>query len=71
MKISELIQDFVIQTSNEENKVLDKLKEVKRLETFNERDQEVIRNLINKSLVRRIDKQGKTLVVANGSNKTI
>lgn len=71
MKISELIQDFVIQTSNEEQSVLEKLKTTKRLDSFLERDQEVIRNLIHKSLVRRIEKDGTTLVVANGSNKTI
>lgn len=71
MKISELIQDFVIQTSNEEQSVLEKLKSTKRLDSFLERDQEVIRNLIHKSLVRRIEKDGTTLVVANGSNKTI
>jgi hypothetical protein len=71
MKINELIQDFVIQTSNEEQSVLDKLGSVKRLDSFLERDQEVIRNLIHKSLVKRIDRQGETLVVANGSAKTI
>lgn len=71
MKISELIQDFVIQTSNEEQSVLEKLKTTKRLDSFLERDQEVIRNLIHKSLVRRIEKDGTTLVVANGSHKTI
>jgi hypothetical protein len=71
MKINELIQDFVIQTSNEEQSVLDKLGSVKRLDSFLERDQEVIRNLIHKSLVKKIDRQGETLVVANGSAKTI
>ena len=71
MKINELIQDFVIQTSNEEQSVLDKLGSVKRLDSFLERDQEVIRNLIHKSLVKRIDRQGETLVVANGCAKTI
>ena len=50
---------------------LDKLGSVKRLDSFLERDQEVIRNLIHKSLVKRIDRQGETLVVANGSAKTI
>lgn len=71
MKINELVQDFVIQTSNEEQEVLNKLKQITRLDKFLERDQEVIRNLINKSLVKRIDQNGKTMVVANGSAKTI
>lgn len=71
MKINELVQDFVIQTSNEEQEVLNKLKQITRLDKFLERDQEVIRNLINKSLVKRIDQNGKIMVVANGSAKTI
>tara|TARA_B100001996_G_C18625701_1_gene579663 strand:+ start:664 stop:879 length:216 start_codon:yes stop_codon:yes gene_type:complete len=71
MKINELIQDFVIQTSNEEKTMLNKLKEIKDIENFMEREQEVIRNLINKSLVRRIERDDKTMVVANGSTKTI
>lgn len=71
MKINELIQDFVIQTSNEEKTMLNKLKEIKDIENFMEREQEVIRNLINKSLVRRIERDDKTMVVANGSIKTI
>ena len=71
MKINELVQDFVIQTSNEEQEVLNKLKQITRLDKFLERDQEVIRNLINKSLVKRIDQNGKIMVMANGSAKTI
>ena len=71
MKINELVQDFVIQTSNEEKALLGKLKEIKRLDSFLEREQEVIRNLVHKSLVRRIDQDGKTLVVLNGSAKII
>lgn len=71
MKINELIQDFLIQTSNEEKTMLNKLKEIKDIENFMEREQEVIRNLINKSLVRRIERDDKTMVVANGSIKTI
>jgi|TARA_S200002703_G_scaffold67154_1_gene58330 hypothetical protein len=71
MKINELIQDFVIQTSNEEKAMLNKLKEIKNIENFMEREREVIRNLINKSLVRRIERDNKTMVVANGSTKTI
>jgi len=71
MKINELVQDFVIQTSNEEQHILLKLKEMTNMDNFLEREQEVIRNLINKSLVRRIERGNKTLVVANGSTETI
>ena len=70
MKINELIQDFTIQASNEEKAILSKLQEVKRLDHFVERDQEVIQNLIRKSLVRKIPKEDYTLVVANGHLKT-
>ena len=70
MKINELIQDFPIQASNEEKAILSKLQEVKRLDHFVERDQEVIQNLIRKSLVRKIPKEDYTLVVANGHIKT-
>ncbi len=70
MKINELIQDFTIQASNEEKAILSKLQEVKRLDHFVERDQEVIQNLIRKSLVRKIPKEDYTLVVANGHIKT-
>jgi hypothetical protein len=68
MKVNELIQNFDIQTSNEEKEILNKLKEVRPLSIFNERDQEVIRNLINKSLVRKIQKETHVMVVANGRN---
>jgi len=71
MKINELVQDFFIQTSNEEQSVLKKLNTVKKLDSFLEREQEVIRNLIHKSLVKRIDQKDQTLVVANGSQKII
>lgn len=71
MKINELVTEFVIQTSNEEQQMLDKLKEITSMDNFLEREQEVIRNLINKSLVRRIEQGDKTLVVANGSKETI
>ena len=37
MKINELIQDFLIQTSNEEKAMLNKLKEMKDIDNFLER----------------------------------
>ena len=47
MRINELIQEFTIQTSNEEKDMLSKLQSVKNLDTFMERDQEVINQLVN------------------------
>ncbi len=70
MRINELIQDFTIQTSNEEKDMLGKLQSIKNLDTFMERDQEVINQLVRKSLVRRIDRDGKTMVVANAGQET-
>ena len=66
MKINELILDsFKIYVSNEEYNVLSKLKEQSRLDLFNEREQQLIRNLINKSVVKKIVKDGQVLVVGN------
>ena len=70
MRINELIQEFTIQTSNEEKDMLSKLQSVKNLDTFMERDQEVINQLVRKSLVRKIDRNGSTRVVANAGQET-
>ena len=48
MRINELIQEFTIQTSNEEKDMLSKLQSIKNLDTFMERDQEVINQLVRK-----------------------
>ena len=66
MKINELILDsFKIYVSIEEYNVLSKLKEQSRLDLFTEREQQLIRNLINKSVVKKIVKDGQVLVVGN------
>jgi hypothetical protein len=66
MKINELILDsFKIYVSNEEYNVLSKLREQSRLDLFTEREQQLIRNLINKSVVKKIIKDGQVLVVGN------
>ena len=70
MRINELVTEFTIQTSNEEKEVLGKLKSAKNLDTFMERDQEVINQLVRKSLVRKIDRNGSTMVVANAGQET-
>ena len=70
MRINELIQEFTIQTSNEEKDMLSKLQSVKNLDTFMERDQEVINQLIRKILVRRMDKEGQTMVFENAGQET-
>ena len=70
MRINELITEFTIQTSNEEKDILGKLKSAKNLDTFMERDQEVINQLIRKSLVRKIEQDNNTMVVANAGQDT-
>ena len=70
MRINELIQEFTIQTSNEEKEVLGKLKSAKNLDTFMERDQEVINQLVRKSLVRKIEQDNSVMVVANAGQET-
>jgi len=72
MKINELILDsFKIYVSNEEYNVLSKLREQSRLDLFTEREQQLIRNLINKSVVKKIIKDGQVLVVGNEYKSSI
>tara|TARA_A100001388_G_scaffold177217_1_gene132585 strand:+ start:30 stop:233 length:204 start_codon:yes stop_codon:yes gene_type:complete len=62
MKINELIQDFHIQRSNEEQEVLDKCKELRSFDSFPERERFILENLIRKALVSKIV-QGRTVMV--------
>tara|TARA_B100000941_G_scaffold287010_1_gene261476 strand:- start:999 stop:1202 length:204 start_codon:yes stop_codon:yes gene_type:complete len=65
MKINELIQDFYIQRSNEEQEVLDKCTELKSFDSFPERERFILENLIRKALVSKV-MQGRTvMVIAN------
>lgn len=65
MKISELINDFSVFMSNEEQEVLSKTKEIRTLESFTQREQFIIENLIKKALVSKIHRNGTILVLAN------
>lgn len=66
MKLNDLISHFEIQTSNEEDALLDKLEDVMIPEQFTEREQTVITNLIRKSLITKIVEDGKMYLVKNG-----
>ena len=66
MKINELITDFEIFTSNEEQEVLERIERPTPLSSFTEREQFVIKNLTYKSLVTKINNNGFTYVVRNG-----
>ena len=65
MKINDLIQDFIIHTSNEEAAMLERLNNHEPLSMFTEREQFVIQNLVKKSLVSKVVLKGQTLVVKN------
>lgn len=65
MKINELINGFTIFVTNEERTVLDKISKPCYIETFNEREQTMIENLIRKSLLTKIVYQGDIVVKPN------
>jgi len=65
MRIDDVLKQFTIQVSNEENEVLENIDSRTPLSSFNEREQVVIENLIRKSLVSKIVVGLQTLVVRN------
>ena len=65
MKLNDLVGNFTIAMSNEEKKVLSKIEGIMRLDSFEEREQVIIENLIRKSLVSKVQHKGSTLVMAN------
>lgn len=69
MKLNELISQFSIALSNEENAVLESMDGVKPLDSYLEREQVVIGTLIRKSLVSKVYKDGVTLVARNETFK--
>jgi hypothetical protein len=68
MKVSDLISDFEIWTTNEEAQLLEKLKTPVRLGNLSEHEQFRIQTLIRKSLVTKVGIENPT-VVANEKNK--
>lgn len=65
MKINELISDFQIYTTNEESTILEGLDSVVPLDSYNDREQLVIQNLIRKSLVTKVTHNNSVLVLRN------
>jgi hypothetical protein len=65
MKINELIENFDIFVTNEEKKLLDRIKNTCNIEIFTEREQVVIENLIRKSLLSKVYFKGNMLVSPN------
>lgn len=68
MKINELISNFEIFITNEEKKVLAKLKHPIKLSQLPDRDQYIAEMMIRKSLVKKIGFNDPT-VVANENPK--
>lgn len=54
MKLKDVLGEFEIYTSNEEDRVLEQLSYARPLSSFDERDQFTIEGLIRKSLVIKI-----------------
>lgn len=54
MKLTELINDFYIWSSNEEQTLLDSITEPRYISSFSEHEQVILERLIRKSLVRKI-----------------
>lgn len=69
MKLNELILDFTIATTNEEQDILDKMSGVTPIEAFDERDRFIIENLIRKSLVSKVKHNGIIMVLVNEAYK--
>ena len=65
MKINELLGEFGIFTTNEEAKLLAKLDAATPLQSFPEREQFVIENMIKKSLVSKRMRGKQVMVVKN------
>lgn len=65
MKINELIDRFEIFTTNEEQKLLDKMDGISPIEYYNERERFVIENLIKKSLVSKVKHNNSYMVKKN------
>lgn len=65
MKINELISDFEIYVSNEEAALLSRMQNTQPLNSFTEREQFMIENMIRKSIVTKVIKNNQILVVSN------
>lgn len=65
MRYNELISKFTIAVTNEESELLDKIDDLLPVESFVERDQFVIENLVRKSLLSKVNKNGVIFVRKN------
>ena len=68
MKINELISSFEIWTTNEEAKLLERLKTPVKLASLSEQDQFKVQAMIRKSLITKVGHEDPT-IVANEKKK--
>jgi len=71
VRIDDVLEQFTIQVTNEEDTLLDTIDSRTPLSQFNEREQFVIENLVRKSLVSKIVIGAQTLVVRNDIQSNI
>lgn len=65
MKTQDLLDGFYIWTSTEEHQVLHKITQPSLLESFSERDQTIIQQLIRKSLLIKVETKNNIYVYPN------
>lgn len=65
MKINDLISDFSIWASNEEKSLLEHLKSPIKISQLTEREQQIVEQMIRKSLVKKIGWKDPSVVVNN------
>lgn len=65
MKLNELISNFTIYRSNEEDELLKSINCPTPIESFTERDRVVIESLVRKSLISKVRKHDIIFVVRN------
>lgn len=68
MKLNDLIGEFFIQTTNEEDALLEKISNACFLHGLTEREGQIVGNLVRKSLVKKVKVNGNVMVVPNEHN---
>ena len=69
MKINELISNFEIFITNEEKKILSKLKHPIKFDHLSDHDQWIVETMIRKSLVKKIGFNNPTIVANEKTTK--
>lgn len=69
MKVNELIDSFEIWTTNEEARLLEKLKQPVKLGTLSEQEQFKVQAMIRKSLITKIGHDNPSVVANEKTNK--